>query len=101
MDEISEILCLTQEKKMPKMPVFLIGESYWKSFDRVIGNMLALKLIDAEDTDIFKITDDIDEVVAAANKIGHPKISENFYDGFREASAIEQEFMGTKKESLV
>ncbi len=88
MDEISEILCLMQEKKMPRMPVFLIGKAYWRSFDRIIKKMLELKLISRKDVGIFKITDDITEVVKAANKIGHPKISENFYDGFREASSI-------------
>ena len=88
MDEISEILCLMQEAKMPKMPVFLIGRSFWKSFDRNIKKMLELKLIGAKDVNIFKITDDVREVVKAANKIGHPKISENFYDGFREASSL-------------
>ena len=90
MDEISEILCLMQEVKMPKMPVFLIGKSFWKSFDKTIKKMLELKLIGVKDVNIFKITDDVTEVVKAANKIGHPKISENFYDGFREASAIER-----------
>lgn len=89
MDELSEILCLMQEGKMPKMPVFLLGKSYWKSFDRVIKKMLELKLVSAPDTKIFKITDDITEVIKAANKIGHPKISENFYDGFREASKMD------------
>ena len=88
MDELSEILCLMQEGKMPKMPVFLIGKSYWRNFDRIIRKMLDLKLIYANDTKIFKITDDVREVVKAANRIGHPKISENFYDGFREASAL-------------
>ena len=88
MDEISEILCLMQEKKMPRMPVFLIGKAYWRNFDRIIQSMVELKLISGEDVEIFTITDDITEVVEAANKIGHPKISENFYDGFREASAI-------------
>ena len=87
MDELSEILCLMQESKMPKMPVFLIGKGYWKNFDRIIRKMLELKLINAVDTKIFRITDDVNEVVKAANKIGHPKISENFYDGFREAQA--------------
>ena len=91
MDELSEILCLMQEKKMPKMPVFLIGEDYWLGFDKMIGKMIALKLINAKDTGIFRITDDINEVVKAANKIGHPKVSENFYDGFREASTIARE----------
>ncbi len=90
MDEISEILCLMQEKKMPTMPVFLIGKDYWKAFEKALAKMVTLKLINEKDTKIFKITDDVTEVVKAANKIGHPKISENFYDGFRQASAIGQ-----------
>lgn len=88
MDEIAEILCLMQENKMPKMPMFLIGKTYWKSFDKAIKTMIDMKLIGEHDMEIFTITDDINEVVKAANKIGHPKISENFYDGFKEASAI-------------
>lgn len=88
MDELSEVLCLMQESKMPKMPVFLVGKDYWKAFDRIIIKMVSLGLIAKKDTNIFKITDDIEDIVKAANKIGHPKVSENFYDGFREASAI-------------
>ena len=88
MDELSEILCLMQEDKMPKMPVFLIGKDYWKTFDRIIKKMLEIHVIAEKDTGIFKITDDVSEVVKAANKIGHPKISENFYDGFRQASHL-------------
>lgn len=87
MDEISEILCLMQESKMPRMPVFLIGKSYWKAFDRIIKQMITMGLINAKDTGIFKITDDVKEVVKAANKIGHPKVTENYYDGFREANS--------------
>lgn len=90
MDELSEILCLMQESKMPRMPVFLVGADYWKSFDKVLKKMLDLKLVNAKDAKIFEITDDVSKVVAAANKIGHPKISENYYDGFREASALEK-----------
>ena len=88
MDEIAEILCLMQENKMPKMPIFLMGKDYWKSFDRVLKKMIALKVIHPKDEKIFKITNDVQDVVKAANKIGHPKISENFYDGFRQASAL-------------
>ena len=87
MDEISEILCLMQESKMPKMPVFLIGKAYWKAFDRIIKQMITMGLSNAKDTGIFKITDDVKEVVKAANKIGHPKVTENYYDGFREANS--------------
>ena len=91
MDELSEILCLMQESKMPKMPVFLIGKDYWRAFDRVIGKMMLLRLINVKDAGIFTITNNVEKVVKAANKIGHPKISENFYDGFREASVISKE----------
>lgn len=97
MDEVSEILELMQEGKMPKMPVFLIGEKFWKGFDKMIGKMIAMKMIEAEDTSIFKITDNIKLVVEAANKIGHPKISENYYDGFREAAALAAEFNKNNK----
>lgn len=88
MDELSEILCLMQESKMPRMPVFLVGKNYWRSFDRVIGKMLIMRLVDIKDAGIFTITDDLNMIVGAANKIGHPKVSENFYDGFREAQEI-------------
>lgn len=88
MDEIAEILCLMQENKMPKMPVFLIGTDFWKNFEKIIKKMLEMKLIATDDPKIFQTTNDLTEVVKAANKIGHPKISENFYDGFKEASAL-------------
>ena len=88
MDELWEILCLMQEGKMPKMPVFLVGKGYWRSFDKAIHKMLELKVIATSDTKIFEITDDLEKIVKTANKIGHPKISENFYDGFREANSI-------------
>ncbi|MBQ5811986.1 TIGR00730 family Rossman fold protein [Candidatus Saccharibacteria bacterium] len=88
MDELSEILCLMQEGKMPHMPVFLVGSSFWRNFDQIIQEMVRLKLVAEPDTHIFQITDNLMDVVDAANKIGHPKISENFYDGFKEATAL-------------
>lgn len=91
MDELSEILCLMQESKMPKMPVFLVGKDFWKGFDKIIGKMMLMRLINVSDAQIFTITDRLSDVVKAADKIGHPKISENFYDGFREASVIKRQ----------
>lgn len=90
MDELSEILCLMQEKKMPIMPVFLIGKNFWKNFAKSTEKMVEMGLVSIKDTKIIKVTDDINEVVKAANKIGHPKITENFYDGFREASYVQK-----------
>lgn len=88
MDELAEVLCLMQEGKMPKMPVFLVGSDYWKNFDNIIASMVELKLINPVDTELFKITDNVDDVVNSANEIGHPIVSGNFYDGFSRASAV-------------
>lgn len=85
-DEFSEVLILMQEGKMPKMPMFLIGKSFWKPLDRFYKTKMApAKLIGPKDCNIYHITDDIREVVRAANKIGHPKIKTNYYDGFEKA----------------
>ena len=86
MDEFTEILILMQEKKMPVMPLFLFGKSFWKPLDKFYASKMApLKTIKPEDRKIYKITDKVEDVVAAANKIGHPKIKTNYYDGFSSA----------------
>ena len=82
-DELSEILCLMQENKMPRMPLFLFGKSYWRGLDKFIrGKVVGKKYINLADTRIYKLTDDIQEIVRAANRIGHPRVIENLYDNF-------------------
>ncbi len=89
MDELSEIIILMQEGKMPKMPVFLFGKSFWKPLDRFFQTkMLPYGMISKSDMKIYKMTDDVKEIVKAANKVGHPKIKTNYYDGFSSASGI-------------
>jgi predicted Rossmann-fold nucleotide-binding protein len=44
--------------------------------------MLKEGMISKKDLAIIKITDDITEVVKAANKVGHVKIDENIYDKY-------------------
>ncbi len=84
LDELTEILCLMQEGKMPRMPVFLFGKSYWKSLDKFFQNkLLSEKMIKTSDLNIYKITDDINDIVKAANKIGHQMIQENLYDHYK------------------
>ena len=82
-DEFTEILCLMQENKMPRMPMFLFGKSYWRGLDKFFRTKVASKkFINLSDTHIYKMTDDVDEIVRAANKIGHPRVNENLYDNF-------------------
>lgn len=82
-DELSEVLVLMQEGKMPRMPVFLIGKTFWKDLDKFFANrMVPRELILSTDRKIYKITDNVNDVVKAANKIGHPKVGDNYYDSF-------------------
>lgn len=46
---------------------------------------------------IYKMTDDIHEIVKAANKIGHPPIKTNYYDGFSSAESGIQELKDEEK----
>jgi len=89
LDELSELIILMQEDKMPKMPVFFFGKSFWRPLTRFIETkMLPLGLVSKRDTKIYKLTDDVKEIVAAANKIGHPPIKTNYYDGFSAQSGV-------------
>lgn len=86
MDELSEIIILMQEGKMPKMPVFLFGKSFWRPLDKFFqSKMLPQGMISKGDMKIYKMTDDVKEIVKAANKIGHPRVKTNYYDGFSSA----------------
>lgn len=81
MDELTEVLVLMQEGKMPRMPFFLFGKSYWRGLDKFFnGKMLSEKMLAYGDTKLYKITDNVDEIIRAANKVGHLKIGENIYD---------------------
>ncbi len=84
LDEFSEILLLVQEGKMPKMPIFLIGKSFWKPLDRWFATKMQYqyKTINPADRQLYTITNDISLVTKAANKIGHPSIHDNLYNNF-------------------
>lgn len=89
MDEITDILVLMQEGKMPRMPYYFFGKSYWRPLIKVFETkMYPMGMIDRHDMKIYKLTDDVKEIVRAANKIGHPRIKTNFYDGFSAQSGM-------------
>ena len=84
LDELSEILCLTQTNKMPRTPIFLYDKKYWDDLVKFFkGKMLSSKMIDEADLNLFQITGDIEEIVAAANKMGHLKIDDSIYDAYK------------------
>lgn len=68
-DELFEILTLVQTNKIEKVPVILINTEFWKPFDEFIkNNLLKTEKIDAEDLNLYTITDDLDQVVEIIRK---------------------------------
>ncbi len=64
MDEFFEALTLIQTDKVVHFPVYLFGSKYWKGLvDWLRESMLAHGAINEWDLDIFKLTDDPEEIV--------------------------------------
>lgn len=81
LDEFSEVLILMQEGKMPHMPYFLYNTEFWQPLvDFFRSTYLPAGLISKEDLEIFTLTDNIHDIVDAANRIGHAKVGDNYYD---------------------
>ncbi len=61
MDELFEILELSQTRKMPPVPVILVGESYWRrAFDPEF--LVEEGVIDPEDRDLFWFAETAEEI---------------------------------------
>lgn len=63
LDELFEALTLIQTHKVHPFPIYLIGSDYWAGLiDWIKGRLLKDGCISPEDLDLFKITDDPEEV---------------------------------------
>ncbi len=65
LDEMFEALTLIQTHKIERVPVILVGKSYWKGLMSWVRETMLNKEhnISEEDLDLFYMTDDPDEVV--------------------------------------
>ena len=66
MDEMSEVLTLMQTQKSRRIPLILVGASFWKGLldwfrEQMVGN----GLISSEDMDLMQVIDDPEQVVQA------------------------------------
>lgn len=66
MDELFENLTLIQTKKMPRVPVVLMGRDYWKGLLKWLNDSMLKghKMISPDDLKLFLVTDDPEEAVA-------------------------------------
>lgn len=64
LNEFLEILTLIQTSKIPKAPMILVGESYWRPLEELFKNILVKEqMVDKEDVFIYSITDDDNEIL--------------------------------------
>lgn len=64
LDEFFELITLVQTKKIPRVPLILVGDEYWGKLDVFIREELLRKhqTINPEDLNLYDITEDPDEI---------------------------------------
>src|ERR1043165_743794 len=68
MDEMFEALTLIQTRKISEFPVVLMGVEYWQPLLDLLKRMVDAATISAEDLNLVKVTDSIDEAMAHIHK---------------------------------
>lgn len=64
LDELAEVLTLIKTKKLPRVPIVLIGKEYWKFFMQWLHEeSITHGLITQADFDLFSVTDDLDQAL--------------------------------------
>lgn len=63
LDELFEALTLIQTGKIADFPVVLIGTAYWRPLQDLLWRLAVERTIDAEDLELLKVTDDVDEAL--------------------------------------
>ncbi|QSH39287.1 TIGR00730 family Rossman fold protein [Candidatus Kaiserbacteria bacterium] len=70
LDEFFELVTLIQTRKVPAVPVILVGSDFWNPIMDVVETVLLdkFKTISPEDMDLFKITDNEEEILDIIKK---------------------------------
>jgi len=79
LDEFFEVLTLVQTQRIPQFPLVLFGKEYWKGLIRWMKDRLeATDLISPGDLDLFKLTDDpqevVDIIIDYKRRVGPPEV---------------------------
>lgn len=65
LDELFEALTLIQTKKIMKMPIILVGKSFWQPLiDWFAEHLVQLKVISPDDLNLIHLSDDIEDIVS-------------------------------------
>lgn len=64
LDELFEVLCMVQTRKVTNFPIVLVGTAFWSGLvDWMRERLVSGGFINPEDMDLFICTDDLDEAV--------------------------------------
>jgi len=69
LDELFEILTLEQTGRIPRAPIILVGEAFWRPLEKFLQSTLDEKYhtISHHDHDLYTITDDLDKIIRLIN----------------------------------
>ena len=73
LDELSEVLVLLQTEKVHRFPVFLLDRGYWEGLVRWLAFLRDQKAVGPEDLQLFRLTDEHEEVVQALKAEAPPR----------------------------
>lgn len=78
LDEFFEVLTLVQTLRISRFPLILFGKDYWRGLVAWIDEVLKKQgFISPRDTDLFVITDSVDEAISIileyTHRVGPPK----------------------------
>ncbi len=76
-DEFFELVTLIQTGKIEKIPMIMVGSDFWNSlYEFMKKELLGRETIDPSDLDLFKITDDEDEIINVIRNAPVRKVEE-------------------------
>lgn len=79
LDELFESLTLIQTRRIKPFPIILVGSSYWQGLVNWLqDSLVASGSLDPEDLDIFRVMDDVNEIVEYIKQT----VRENGYTNF-------------------
>jgi predicted Rossmann-fold nucleotide-binding protein len=64
LDELFETLVLMQTGKISQFPIVLFGKEYWNKLIKQTEEMKSQATISKEDTDLFLLTDSVEEAMS-------------------------------------
>lgn len=79
LDELFEVLCMKQTKKIPDIPIILFGREFWEPLNTLISDHLGktYRTVSSEDTALYSIVDTVYEIEKFLNKTRFFEIHES------------------------